>query len=123
MSGDPVPAVLALRIPASLGGVGYLTDGESGATPAGCTAPCDAHIDLEIPVSLDSRDTATITIRHLYGDPCDWDCEALRDGKVGTTDLLVLLAQWARPGFCDFDGGGVSTTDLLKMLANWGPCP
>jgi hypothetical protein len=103
--------------------VGYLTDGESGPAPPGCVAPCDGHIDLEIPVFLDVGAMATVTVRHLYGGTCDWDCEDLPDGKVGTADLLDLLSDWGMPSACDFDGSGaVGTADLLKQLSFWGPC-
>ena len=54
--------------------------------------------------------------------PCPWDCEALANGVVGTSDLLSLLAGWGGVNSCDFDGAGVGTSDLLKLLANWGPC-
>ena len=105
--------------------VGTKTNGESGAQPAGCTLPdCDGHIDLNIPVvDLALNQSVTITIRHLYGETCLWDCEALPDGKVGITDFLKLLADWGGPSSCDFDGGGVSIVDFLKLLANWGFCP
>jgi hypothetical protein len=104
--------------------LGQKIDGESGAQPAGCTLPvCDGHIDLNIEVSLDVAESTTITIRHLYGGTCLWDCQALPEGAVGVTDFLALLAQWGGPGSCDFDGGGVGVTDFLALLANWGPCP
>ena len=54
---------------------------------------------------------------------CQWDCEAIPDKMVGINDFLALLAGWALPGPCDFDGGGVGINDFLKLLANWGPCP
>ena len=54
---------------------------------------------------------------------CPWDCEAVPDKNVGINDFLALLAGWALPGPCDFDGGGVGINDFLKLLAHWGPCP
>jgi hypothetical protein len=59
-------------------------------------------------------------------EPCAWDCDysaGYRDGVVGITDFLTMLAQWGGPGTCDFDGGGVAITDFLVLLASWGPCP
>ncbi len=105
--------------------VGNMTDGESGAQPLGCTLPdCDGHIDLYIPVvDMGVGQSVTITVRHLYGGTCVWDCEPLPDGQVGITDFLKLLADWDAPSPCDFDGGGVGIVDFLKLLANWGPCP
>jgi len=55
--------------------------------------------------------------------PCPWDCGGDKNGDVGITDFLALLAQWGGPGSCDFDGGGVGINDFLELLANWGPCP
>jgi len=54
---------------------------------------------------------------------CVYDLNA--DGKVGTADLLELLAQWGTTGpQADFDYNEiVSTTDLLVLQANWGDCP
>ena len=57
------------------------------------------------------------------GGGCIWDCEVVPDNSVGINDFLLLLAQWASPGSCDFDGGGVGINDFLDLLANWGPCP
>ena len=106
-------------------GVGTKTNGESGAQPAGCTLPdCDGHIDLNIPVvELATGASVTITIRHLYGETCPWDCEPLPDGQIGITDFLKLLADWGGASACDFDGGGVGINDFLELLANWGACP
>jgi len=55
--------------------------------------------------------------------PCVWDCESVPDGAVSINDFLALLAQWATPGSCDFDGDGVGINDFLALLAMWGPCP
>ena len=48
------------------------------------------------------------------------------DGSVGTSDLLILLAQWGPcPPECfgDLNADGlVSTADLLELLSAWGPC-
>ncbi len=107
--------------------VGYDTNGESGATPAGCTAPCDGHVDLRIPVSIAAGPGSTIvTITQTYGiggAPCPWDCQATPNGAVDVPDLIALLSQWSGGGSCNFDGGVVSITDLIILLANWGACP
>ncbi|MCH8821869.1 MAG: hypothetical protein IH984_00020 [Planctomycetes bacterium] len=48
------------------------------------------------------------------------------DGVVGTSDLLILFANWGPcppKGDCpaDLDGdGSVNTSDLLELFANWG---
>ncbi len=55
---------------------------------------------------------------------CPWDLD--RDGTVGITDFLDLLAQWGTDpaGPPDFDGDGtVGITDFLELLGNWGDCP
>lgn len=48
------------------------------------------------------------------------------DGAVGTSDLLMVLAQWgtcASDCAADANGdGAVDTTDLLAVLGGWGPC-
>ena len=125
-----------------IAGVGYDTDGESGASPAGSTTPFDGFIGLEIPVSLGAGETKTVTIYHTWGDnepapveACPWDCDGNDDGIVNVTDLLALLAQYdvINPpcdagGTCDFDGNGcVDVADLLKLLAHYDPlgvgCP
>lgn len=54
---------------------------------------------------------------------CTGDIDS--DETVGTSDLLILLADWGHsPGSpADLDGNGVvGTEDLLILLANWGPC-
>ncbi len=43
--------------------------------------------------------------------PCPFDLD--RDGSVGITDLLALLAAWGAP---------YGINDLLDLLAAWGPC-
>jgi len=115
-------------------GVGYDTNGDSGASPPGSTDPRDGFIHMQIPVSLAAGpgpdSTTTVVIHHTYGhnapvipeEPCPWDC-ADDDGEVGIVDFLALLADWDNSGSCDIDGGGVGITDFLELLANWGPCP
>ncbi len=112
-----------------IAGVGYNTNGDSGAAPPGSIDPRDAFVILEIPVSLPAEPGTSInvTIRHTYGAttpvvPCPWDCGD-GDGTVGIVDYLALLIGWGQPGPCDFDGGGVGDVDQLKLLGNWGPCP
>ena len=113
-----------------IAGVGYDTNGDSGASPPGSMNPPDGFIGLEIPVTLLSGASTTVTIRYTYGSTtpivivngCPWDC-ADGDGEVGIVDFLELLAQWDEVGSsCDFDGGGVGIVDFLKLLGNWGPC-
>ena len=101
-------------------------------SPAGCGIPCDAGINLGIPVSLAAGpgpgSTTTVVVRHTFGaispvNACPWDCGDT-DGMTGISDFLALLAQWGQTdSSCDFDGGGVGITDFLALLANWGPCP
>ncbi len=50
-----------------IAGVDYDIDGESGPSPPDCTDPCDAHIVLEIPVSLAPLGSTVVVIRHTYG--------------------------------------------------------
>lgn len=68
------------------------------------------------------RGAYRITLPSCFPCPADVD----KDGQVGVTDLLSLLAFWGLDpgGPPDFDGNGtVDTVDLLALLAAWGPCP
>ncbi len=109
-----------------IAGVGYSTIGESGATPPGCTAPCDAHVDLRIPVVISGFDTAVVAVTQTFGVPeeasCPWDCGDF-DDVVDIDDFLALLIQFGLPGSCDTNqSGAVDVNDLFALLENWGPC-
>ncbi len=105
--------------------VGYDTDGSSGA------AAGDAHVDLEIPVSIAAYGTTVVNFTVTYGamtplgrGPCPWDCGSPPDDLVNVLDFLAILTQWGQVGApCDIDGGGVSVTDFLGLLGHWGACP
>ncbi len=105
--------------------VGYDTNGSSGAQPG------DAHVDLEIPVSIVAYATTVVTFNVTYGamtplgfGPCPWDCAIPPEGEVNVLDFLAILAQWGQVGAaCDINGGGVSITDFLGLLGHWGACP
>ncbi len=110
--------------------VGYSTNGYSGVNPG-----TDAHVDLEIPVTVAAGATVVVSIDHTYGSklplggapPCKGDCAQPPNGVVDTVDFLALLQAWGLGGAggpCDFNGiGGVDTVDFLSLLQNWGPCP
>ncbi len=69
-----------------------------------------------------TRNSYFVSVQCASPCPADFD----RDGFVGITDFLVLLAQWGTDpgGPPDFDGdGNVGIVDFLELLANWGPCP
>ena len=118
-----------------IAGVGYDTNGDSGASPPGSTDPRDAFMHLDIPVSLAAGpgpgSSTTIVIHHTYGhnaplipeDPCPWDCVG-NDGVIGIDEFLVIIGQWGLPSPCDYDGdGAIDIDDFLKVLGVWGPCP
>ncbi|MHC4415289.1 MAG: hypothetical protein ACYS0G_08400 [Planctomycetota bacterium] len=118
----------------NIAGVGYDTDGESGALPGGdpqVCDPCDGSTGLSFPIdNLGPLASTTITLTTTYGaggpagPPCPWDLTD--DGFVGINDLLILLANWGpNPGHpADFNGDDfVGINDLLALLANWGTCP
>jgi len=117
-----------------IAGVGYDTDGESGAAPPGSTSPQDGFIGLSIDVSLGAglgpNASTTVIVHHTYGsitpvlpESCPWDCGDF-DGNVGINDFLQVLSEWGMVDSpCDIDGGGVGINDFLGLLANWGPCP
>jgi len=84
------------------------------------------------PFGMDSTDTPAEQNPEctLVGD-CPADIDG--DGMVGTSDLLVLLADWGDCGGGPCDGdisdggvpgsdGVVDTFDLLFLLAEWGAC-
>jgi hypothetical protein len=50
-----------------IAGVGYNTNGDSGAAPAGSTAPQDGFIGLSFPVTLGVGQSTTIQLFHTYG--------------------------------------------------------
>jgi hypothetical protein len=109
-------------------GVGYDTNGVSGASPPGSTDPEDAFVGLEIPVSLSGGGTTTITIRHTYGDdepgevdlcPADVD----DDGAVGVLDLIEVIFGWGGSGESDVNGDETTDVlDLVEVIESWGPC-
>jgi hypothetical protein len=106
----------------------YNVNGYSG-TQAG-----DAHVGLEVPVTIAAGATVAVTINHTYGSKiplgappaCKGDCAQPPNGIVDTVDFLALLQAWGPGGAggpCDFNGvGGVDTVDFLSLLQNWGPC-
>ncbi len=115
-------------VPAAPGS--YNVNGYSG-TQAG-----DAHVGLEIPVTIAGMATVQISIDHTYGSkiplgqgapPCPWDCAQPPNGVIDTVDFLALLQVWGVAGGngpCDFDNNGViDTVDFLALLQNWGLCP
>jgi hypothetical protein len=70
----------------------------------------------------------TNTAFQLVGTPIETPCPGDADGDaaVGTSDLLILLANWGQqttsgPQDGDFDNSNsVGTADLLVLLAAWG---
>jgi hypothetical protein len=91
----------------------------------------DAHLDLEIPVTVAANGTTVVTFNLTYGAmtplgqaPCPWDCAVPADGVVDVQDFLAVLSEWGLVGApCDIDGAGVSITDFLGVLTYWGACP
>ncbi len=126
IQGAPCVQTSAANCAAS-GGV-YLGDG----TPC---ADCDAPVDgaccipggciLTLQVDCDAQGGTWLG----PGTSCD-DCPAPpnprdldKDGAIGITDLLLLLAAWGPCPDCqaDFNGDGqVGIVDLLSLLAQWG---
>ena len=85
-----------------------------------------AGIGRVVITDLKNGDFSPFIDNHGYGvvltGACPWDLD--NSGSVGTSDLLVLFAQWGTDGPADFDeSGAVGTSDLLILFANWGPCP
>ena len=89
----------------------------------------DGSIDIAVGAIFDDdggkpfTDRGAVWVLFLDGGPgnCPWDLD--NTGSVGTSDLLMLFAQWGTDGPADFDGSGaVGTSDLIILFANWGPC-
>ena len=75
---------------------------------------------LQIPITSAGTYKIRVTVNQHANSPIDLD----GDGSVGTSDLLLLFAQWGTAGPADFDGNGtVNTIDLLILLSNWGSIP
>jgi hypothetical protein len=113
----------------NIANVGYSLNGNSGASPG-----TDAHITLEVPVSLTALGTDTIEIVHTFGQTepagepstCPEDCDGSNDGLVDILDFLEVLAQWGEiGGTCDMGLGdpGVGINEFLAVLGQWGSCP
>lgn len=58
-----------------IAGVGADTDGQSGASPAGCTPPCDAGIAIDQYFQTDADFDPILTVRHTFGDNAPVDLE------------------------------------------------
>lgn len=76
---------------------------------------------------VDNTDVFTVMSVTVQPAACP---DADSDGKTGTSDLLILLANWGSPTAVgpssgDFDGDGqVGTNDLLTLLVGFGTaCP
>jgi hypothetical protein len=126
----------AFGIPATwvnhIAGVGYDTDGQSGATPPGCTGPCDGVVGLEVPVSLDASGSTTIEFVHLYGIPSfsepqvfEAEDEALRhavgdlDGDLDEDVVVVLPGDGIAPGKIQvFLNQGTAGEDWQGLVPN-----
>lgn len=45
------------------------------------------------------------------------------DGRVGASDLVLLITSWGGGGAADLDGdGSVTVADLVLLIGAWGPC-
>lgn len=121
-----------------IAGVGYDTDGVSGAFPPGSTPPEDGFIGADIEVTLASGACTTITVFHTYGQntPVDdsvplCDGDANGDGTVDPLDSGFVLARFGCPvctgdpgcDYADQNGdGNVDPLDSGFVLARFGPC-
>ncbi|MEO0424968.1 MAG: hypothetical protein AAF184_21715, partial [Pseudomonadota bacterium] len=81
-----------------IAGVGYETNGNSGAFPPGVVDPADGFIGTEYTVSLDAGASDTITVIHTYGgnEPAGCalnialDRNVARAGSVVAFDLDIM---------------------------------
>ncbi|MCH8153299.1 MAG: hypothetical protein IH830_13115 [Planctomycetes bacterium] len=91
-----------------IAGLGYDTDGDSGASPLDCGMRCDALILLEIPVTIAAGAAkTTVTITHIYG----------ADALIG--EVLPSPGDISGPDGCGFPDGCVDAFDLGCVLGAW----
>ena len=96
----------------------------NGGFKAECGVPYLIHVG-----NIGGAGSGTLTVS--CAGSCILPCSADVDGdnSVGTSDLLLLLANWGPCGDCgncpaDLDGDcAVGTSDLLFLLSDWGACP
>jgi hypothetical protein len=87
----------------------------------------DAHIGVEVPVSLAAGGSATVTFIHTYGSGQPATCnlaDVNLDGTVDDADLLAVLFAFGNSApnadvDVNFDGV-VDDADLLEVLFNFG---
>ena len=87
----------------------------------------DAHIGVEVPVSLAAGGSATVTFIHTYGSGQPVTCnlaDVNLDGTVDDADLLAVLFAFGNSApnadaDVNFDGV-VDDADLLEVLFNFG---
>jgi hypothetical protein len=87
----------------------------------------DAHIGVEVPVSLAAGGSATVTFIHTYGSGQPATCnlaDVNLDGTVDDADLLAVLFAFGNSApNADVDvnlDGSVDDADLLEVLFNFG---
>ena len=87
----------------------------------------DAHIGVEVPVSLAAGGSATVTFIHTYGSGQPATCnlaDVNLDGTVDDADLLAVLFAFGNSApSADVDvnfDGVVDDADLLEVLFNFG---
>ena len=87
----------------------------------------DAHIGVEVPVSLAASGSATVTFIHTYGSGQPATCnlaDVNLDGTVDDADLLAVLFAFGNSApNADVDvnlDGVVDDADLLEVLFNFG---
>jgi hypothetical protein len=87
----------------------------------------DAHIGVEVPVSLAAGGSATVTFIHTYGSGQPATCnlaDVNLDGTVDDADLLAVLFAFGNSApNADVDvnlDGAVDDADLLEVLFNFG---
>ena len=106
----------SLLISGAIGADGFEIGYEYRITPE-VDLMCD-KVSGNPAVSWDSLNY-NITIRQS----CLADLDS--SGEVGTSDLLILFANWGPCSGCDADldcDGDIDTTDLLLLFSAWGPC-
>jgi hypothetical protein len=87
----------------------------------------DAHIGVEVPVSLAAGGSTTVTFIHTYGSGQPATCnlaDVNLDGTVDDADLLAVLFAFGNSApNADVDvnlDGSVDDADLLEVLFNFG---
>ena len=85
------------------------------------TVDLDSDCDLDLVVASIGAHRLTVLLNETTQRSSCPIADLSGDGRIGASDLLMLLADWNAPGgSADFDyNGHVNASDLLFLLNHW----